>query len=90
MSVTAMGAMMPSSTGPLAVSVTAAQWGKSAFPSGTRTGSTNGRKMSEPMTFESVCASAVRLAAAEPLNAASQAVMVVPMFAPNRTAIAIS
>ena len=35
-SVTAIGAMMPSSTGPLAVSVTASQWGKSAFPSGTR------------------------------------------------------
>ena len=89
-SVTAMGAMMLARTGPLAVSVTAFQPGKRALPIGTSTGSTNGRKISEPRMFESVCASAVRRAAAEPPIAASQAVMVVPTFAPKRTAIDIS
>ena len=73
-----------------AVSVTAFQCGKSALPIGTSTGNTNGRKRSEPRTFESVCASAVRFAAAEPPIAASQPVTVVPMFAPKRTAIPIS
>ena len=73
-----------------AVSVTAPQFGKSAWPIGTSTGSTNGRNTSEPMTFESVCARAVRRASAVPPMAASQAVIVVPTFAPSRTEIAIS
>ena len=89
-SVTAIGAMTPRSSGPLAVSVTTPQFGKSALPIGTNTGSTNGRNRADPMTFESVCASAVRFAAADPPMAASQAVIVVPMFAPNSTAMAIS
>jgi len=87
---TAMGAMIPRSIGPSAVSVTTPQFGKSAWPSGTSTGSANGISRSEPKTLESVCASAVRRASAVPPTAARHAVTVVPMFAPKRMAIAVS
>ena len=55
---------------------------------GRMAGTKNGMIRSVPATLKSVWASAVCLASAEPLNAASHAVMVVPMFMPNTVAAA--
>ena len=54
------------------------------------TGTKNGMMMMVPPMLKSVCARAVCRASAEPLNAASHAVIVVPMFIPNTVAAAAS
>ena len=62
---------------------------KRVCPNLTNSGK-NHMKTSEPITLESVCESAVRHESAVPPIAAIQPVAVVPMLAPNRTAIATS